>query len=306
MPNSNAETVPSIQLMKARRFKEIPIDKIKVLNSRTRESQQFEMNVQSINSVGLLKPIRVNDKFYSRCGYYELICGQGRLISHERLNQKTIWAEVVTCSRKDAYLQSLIENLARRKPKIMEFARELKRLHDAGWDYSQIAKIACRSEEYIRQFICLVEQGEDRLIQGVEHGIIPISFAVQVAQSDQALIQNLLIDAFDEGLVNTSNFAAARKIINNRLKDKKFSAFTSLSGQTTSYTVKDLKEDICHATEAKNSFVCQASEKENRFLILFNGINTLFRDKTLFEMLESENLMRRPDLSGDYEYEPTH
>ena len=39
-------------------------------------------------------------------------------------------AEVVTCTRKEGYLQSLIENMARTKPHRMDFARELKRLHD--------------------------------------------------------------------------------------------------------------------------------------------------------------------------------
>lgn len=88
-----------------------------------------------------------------------------------------------------------MENLARTRPGTMHFARELKSLHDEGWDYAKITKIACRSIEYIRQYIKLVENGEDRLIQGVEQEIIPISFAVLVAQADDATIQNVLMDA---------------------------------------------------------------------------------------------------------------
>jgi HK97 family phage major capsid protein len=48
-------------------------------------------------------------------------------------------AEVVTCTRKEALLQSLIENIARTKPGSMDFARELKRLHDEGLEYKQSA-----------------------------------------------------------------------------------------------------------------------------------------------------------------------
>ena len=301
MSQSTMDIIPSIQLMKDRRFKEIPLDSSKVLNSRTRDPEQFQMNIQSIDATGLLKPIRVNDKFYSRSGYYELICGEGRLIAHQRLGRTTILSEIVTCSRKEAYLQSLIENLARRKPGTMEFARELKRLHDAGWDFDQIAKIACKNRDYIREYICLVDQGEDRLIRGVEKGIIPISFAFQVAHANKSEIQNLLLDAFDEGLVNNSNFAAARRIISARFKST--GSATSKSSPAAPYTIKELKQDIVHATEAKNSFVCQASEKENRFLTLFNGINTLFQDSALVKLLESENLVERPDLTGDYEYD---
>ena len=90
------------------------------------------MNVESIESVGLMKPIRVNDRFIEATGFYELICGEGRLLAHQQLGKKHVMAEVVTCTRKEALLQSLIENIARTKPGSMDFARELKRLHDEG------------------------------------------------------------------------------------------------------------------------------------------------------------------------------
>ncbi len=175
------ETVLDILPFRQRRYEEVPIDKIKAINSRNWDQEQFEMNVESIDQVGLLKPIRVNDKFVERTGMYELICGEGRLLAHRKLGRDKIKAEVVTCTRKEAYLQSLIENIARTKPGSMDFARELKRLHDEGWDFKQIARIACKKEHYIRDYIRLVDQGEERLIHGVEQGVFPIKFATQVA-----------------------------------------------------------------------------------------------------------------------------
>src|SRR5476651_255287 len=208
--------IPSIILMKDRRREMIPVDKIKVINSRTRDEAQFTLNVQSIDAIGQIKDIRVNDKFLAKDGVYELICGEGRLIAQKRLGKTHIRAEVVTCSRKQSYLESLIENLARSRHGTMDFARELKKLRNEGWDFEKIAKVACRSLEYIRQYIRLVENGEDRLIQGVEQDVFPISFAVLVAQADDSTIQNVLMDAFDQGIVNTANFARARGIINAR------------------------------------------------------------------------------------------
>ena len=100
------DTLPDIIPMSQRRYEEIPVDQIKVINSRNRDREQFEMNVGSIDHVGLMKPIRVNDKFLDRSEMYELICGEGRLLAHQKLDHKTIVAEVVTCTRKEAYLQS--------------------------------------------------------------------------------------------------------------------------------------------------------------------------------------------------------
>ena len=134
-----------IRLMKDRRREMIPVDKIRVINSRTRDEGQFALNVQSIDAIGQIKDIRVNDKFLAKDGFYELICGEGRLIAHQRLGKSQIRAEIVTCSRKLAYLESLVENLARSRPGTMDFARELKRLHDAGWEDDQLALVACKS-----------------------------------------------------------------------------------------------------------------------------------------------------------------
>lgn len=286
-----------IVLMKDRRRELIPIDKIRVINSRERDEAQFALNVQSIDAVGQLKDIRVNDKFLAKDGFYELICGEGRLIAQKRLENTHIRAEVVTCTRKQAYLESLVENLARSKPGTMEFARELKRLHDEGWDHERIARIACRTAEYIRLYIRLVENGEERLIQGVEQEVFPISFAVLVAQSDEGSIQNVLMDAFDQRIVNCQNFARARAIINARSDRRKRRSPATRSGE---YTVATLTQDITSATEEKDSYVREAQAKESRLFALLDGLESLWKDTALLQLLEGEGLSKRPELSGSY------
>ncbi len=286
-----------IRMIKDRRYEMVPVDKVKVINSRRRDEVQFQMNVQSIDAVGLLKPILVNDNFLGSTGVYELVCGEGRLTAHKRLGAEQIKAEVTTCSRKEAYLLSLIENLARSRPATMEFARALKRMHDQGWSYEDIGRVACKTHEYIRQYIALVDNGEDRLIRGVEQGLFPISFAIQVARTDDANIQNVLMDAFDQGIVNCQNFARARAIINARFGRKNREG---KKPNTAGYTVKVLVNDIADTTKAKDSYVRESKEKENRLLLLLDGIETLFKDEVLVDMLQQETLAERPNLLGTY------
>jgi ParB family transcriptional regulator, chromosome partitioning protein len=294
--------IPDILAMKDRRFMMIPIEKTKVINPRIRDEEQFQMNVQSIENNGMLMPIRVNDKFLERTGFYELICGEGRLIAHQRLGKTEIMAEVVTCTRKEAYLQSLVENLARSRPGTMEFARELKQLHDEGWSYNQIGKLCCRSPEYVWQYIGLIEKGEDRLIQGVEQGVFSMSFAVLVAQSDDANIQNVLMDAFDQGIVNCQNFGRARRIIGTRVTRASQSNGEGKKNRA-SLTVTMLKKDISELTKAKDSFVREAESKENRFLTLLTAINTLWRDEAFIRLVTEEQVKDRPELVGNFSYE---
>lgn len=293
------EPLNNIRPISERRYEDVPIDKVKVINSRNRDQEQFDMNVESIGGVGLMKPIRVNDKFLDTTGKYELICGEGRLLAHKQLGKTHVAAEVVTCTRKEALLQSLVENIARTKPGSMDFARELKRLHDEGWDYKRIAKVACKTEEYIRNYIRLVEHGEERLIQGVETGVFPIKFAIQVASTDDSQIQAVLMDAFAAGLVTTNNFGQARRIISSRAKQSKKSA------ASRDYTVGQLRQDIAETTRVKTGYVREAKSKESRFMTLLDGVNTLFQDAELVALLREQRLDKRPELAGDFQFDPT-
>ncbi len=292
------ENEANIMPFSDRRYEEVPIELIKVINSRDRDTDQFKMNVTSISELGLMKPIRVNDKFIEKTGFYELICGEGRLLAHKELGKSRVFAEVVTCSRKEAYLQSLVENIARTKPGTMDFAREIKRLRDEGWEYTKIAKIACKSVEYTRQYIRLIEQGEERLIHGVEQGVFPITFALQVSTTENSQLQHLLMDAFDQGIVTTANFAQARKLITQQANSGKKRATSNKD-----YTVDQLKQDIAEATKQKTNYVKQAEHKENRFLTLLSGINALWRDDDIRSLLTEEGLDKRPELMGDFKYE---
>src|SRR5688572_27141940 len=97
-----AKVVP----MSERKYRLVPVDQIRVLNSRNRDKVQFEDNVRSIQSVGLLKPIVVNEKYFPKNGYYDLVCGEGRFIAHKTLKRDRIPAEVICCDRKTALLFS--------------------------------------------------------------------------------------------------------------------------------------------------------------------------------------------------------
>ena len=287
-----------LRMARDRRYEMVPLDKVKVINSRLRNEEQFQMNVQSIDAVGLLKPVLVNDKFLSNSGLYELVCGEGRLIAHKRLGADEIKAEVMTCSRKEAYLLSLIENLARSRVGTMECARALKQMHDQGWNYKEIARVACKTEEYIRLYVTLVNNGEERLIRGVEQGLFPISFAMQVAQTNDSNIQNVLMDAFDQGIINCQNFARARAIINGRFNSR--NRKKSKANNPANYTVKALVSDIADATKAKDSYVREVKKRENRLLLLLDGIEALFQDEAFVELLRQESMVDRPDLLGTY------
>jgi ParB family chromosome partitioning protein len=288
--------------MKDRKYEEIPIDKIRVLNSRNRDNVRFKENIRSIKDVGLRKPIQVNERYYNRTGYYDLVCGQGRYLAYKALEYTTIPAEVLNCSKKQAYLLSLIENIARVSPGTMWFACEVKRMHDNGFTLIQICNITGKCETYVRDYVRLVEQGEERLIKGVEDGIFPISFAKQVAKSESSNIQNILMDAYDKGIVNSTNFPTVKRIIDLRLRRGKEPGrkVCSPSSPLSDYTVRQLKNDIKKLTKEKDAFINESERKENRLISILDGLNSLWKDKMTAELITSEGIGPMPKLKGTY------
>lgn len=287
-----------IRLMKDRRYESVPVDQIVVPFPRIRQKEQFAENVRSIRDVGLLKPILLNERFLGETGKYELICGEGRLTAHKQLEKPEIQAEIIDCDRKEAYLMSLIENIARVRVGSMWFAQEVKRMRDAGMACSQISLIVGKSESYITALISLVERGEERLIRGVEQGIFPMSLALQVMESDQSQIRNLLMDAYDTGVVTTGNIRSVRKLIEIRMKSRATKEPVAPDSKESLLTVEQLKEEIAKTVHGKESFVREANAKEGRLVSLMEGLEVLRSQEEFVNLLRTEGLAEMPQIKS--------
>lgn len=288
-----------MRMMKDRRYEMIPVDEVEVINSRNRDEEKFSENVKSIENVGLLKPILVNERFYKRTGKYDLICGEGRLIAHQRLGRKTIAAEVIDCDRKQAALLSLVENIARIPAGTMWFAREVERMHDSGMSVSEIGRIIGKSDKYVNAYIRLTKNGEQRLLRGVDQGTFPIAFALRVAESDEGQVQNLLMDAFDSGVVGCTNIYRVRKIIMRRLEkgvqgDKPYAERNN--SKQPEITVRQVKKEISSTVQKMAAFVRETSVKEGRLLSLVENMRTLRSNESFLELLNKEGLSEMPEL----------
>lgn len=284
--------------MAERQYQLIPIDSIVVLNSRNRNRQKFAENVRSIDEVGLRKPIVVNGRGFPNSGKYELVCGEGRFLAHKELGRDEIPAEVIDCDRKTALLYSLVENIARVPPGTMWFAYEMKRMYDAGLNYTEISRYVGKSSTYVSSFIQLVNNGEDRLLVGVEQGLFSMSFAVQVAQSDDTTIQHVLMDAFDDGMVNCNSVRRVRKLLELRMSRGKGS--DKRNRRAEGFTLKELKHEITKSTKEKADYVRVTQQKENRLMMLLIGMSAMMEDPEGMKQLTNFGLAEPPALQGTY------
>lgn len=281
--------------MSERIYKKVPINEIKVLNKRDRDNEQFLDNVESIKNQGLLKPVVINKRNHKDKGFYELVCGEGRLTAFKRLNKTHIPAEIIDVDNDTAMLFSLVENIARLSPGSVWFARELLRLKEAGMTYKKISQLAGKSVAHIKTYITLIERGEERLIAGVEKKLFPIQFAYQVSLANSDSIQHLLMDAFDSGLINGSNTARIREFIESR-----FAGYKKMNGSSRVIGVEELKAELQKALDDTEAYTHQIKAKENRLVMLTQYLEDLTEDQYFIELLKKYNLSQFPKLSGEY------
>jgi len=198
---------------RARKIEKIAIDLIDILNPRERNQKTFREIVASIKALGLKKPITVTPR---KNGRYGLVCGQGRLEAVQSLGQTTIPAFVVEASDEEAYIMSLVENIARRTPNHAELLENIRMLQKRGYNINQISKKTALEETYIRGILTLLNKGETRLINAVEMGRMPLATAVEISKAQSGDEQQILQDAYESGALRGKKLLTVRKLIEKR------------------------------------------------------------------------------------------
>ncbi|MEH2919603.1 plasmid partitioning protein RepB C-terminal domain-containing protein [Samsonia erythrinae] len=206
----------------------LDISAIKIVNPRVRNKRIHDEITKNIDAVGLKKPITVRILKNDCDGYkYALICGQGRLESLKKLNQDTIPAIIKNVDEKIGHVMSLVENVARRRPRSTELFDRVKDLKNMGLSDHDIGKRIGYSTQWVNNVTMLLEKGEKKLLGAFESGHIPLSIAVTIARSSNEEIQQLLLDAYTQKLLNIKQITLLRNIVARRNQGNKGSSNTN-------------------------------------------------------------------------------
>jgi ParB/RepB/Spo0J family partition protein len=139
----------------------IPIDRIEILNPRERNQKTFREIVASIKALGLKKPITVTRRGTGERERFMLVCGQGRVEAFQALGETEIPAQVIAASDEEAFVMSLVENIARRQTPATEQIETIRNLRQRGYDVATIARKTAQDLTWVRGILTLLDQGED-------------------------------------------------------------------------------------------------------------------------------------------------
>ncbi len=273
----------------------IPLDKIRVLNPRSRQKRLFRPVVESIRTLGLKKPIKVS-RTGSRDGIFDLVYGQGRLEAFRELGYDAIPAIVVDIPTEDRLLMSLVENMARRFPRHADLILEIRRQHDAGESQSAIARKLGISDSTVSGYLTLSKSGEERLLRAAIREQIPIGVAMDIARTGDIESQRELLAAYEKKQVNQASIRTIKKLIDQRrLMGKTLEKAPRQAGATSENLIRAFRRDA----DRKKVIVRKARQCENRLLFIVGALRKLMADENFRNLLRAEKLNSLPDFLAD-------
>lgn len=272
----------------------VPINQIRILNPRCRDKRKFAAIVENIKAVGLKKPIKVSERPEGGEPKYDLICGQGRIEAFQLLGFPEIPAIVVSVAREERLLMSLVENMARRHPSIMEMIAEIVRLKEQGNSNVRIAKKIGISDTLVAGYLSLHDSGEERILQSVLTGRIPLGVGIEIAKAEGMETQRELLKAYESNQLNQSSIRTVKRLMEQRrclgksLKtpyDQRKRTLRSTEGMVSAFR----RESQRQRAMVKKARVCEA-----KLLILVTAFKRLMQDEHFVLLLRAENLNSMP------------
>lgn len=281
----------------------IPIKQITVLNPRERGKKKFAQIVANIDKLGLKKPVLVA-LIDGRNGdaRYSLVCGQGRLEAYIALGQKEIPAILVEGSKEELLLISLAENLARRQHSTVELLREVRRLKECGNSHAEIARKIDLDISYVRGILQLLERGEERLLQAVEKGQLPISIAMTIATSDDKAVQRALQEAYERNDLRGKSLQRALHLVERRRTKGKKPRNGPREPREKPVSAETLLKTFQQEATRQKLIIQKAKICETRLLFAVSALKQLFQDDHFVTLLRAENLTTLPQYLAEQIY----
>jgi ParB family chromosome partitioning protein len=281
------DTAPMVQM--------IPVNQINVLNPRSRNKVVFQGIVSNISNIGLKKPITVARRSEPLDGKsYDLVCGQGRLEAFIALGQSEIPAIIKDASREECFLMSLVENVARRQIRPLELLQEINNLKSRGYSTAEIAKKIDVAKSYVGGIAHLLKNGEERLLYAVEKGRIPLSVAMQIADTDEEGVQRALCQAYEEKTLRGRKLLTVRRIIEMRKAIGKSSTSGPRRKSDQLKSAEGLVRVYRQEADRQKLLIKKSQLAEHRLLLIISAVKNLFRDENFITLLRAEGLDSLP------------
>lgn len=273
----------------------IPIERITVLNPRARDAAKFAEIVDSIDRLGLKQPIKVSRaRGADGEAAYNLVYGQGRMEAFLALGQTEIPAIVTDLSEQDSLLESLVENIARRRPRPGALFRAIGDLAGLGYPNREIATKIGYSAQHVARLRRLQKAGEERLLIAVETGKMPLRVAIAISEADGGQAQEVLVEAYEKGELSLKQMPGARRAVEHRQRYGKAQKPPHGKRKSPAKRADAVARELKEAVKNHVQIIDKADRTAEQLGILVKGLRLLMSEDHFRAVLRGEMLQTMP------------
>ena len=273
-------------MSKGATIREIEISAIEVLNPRERNQKVFQELVQSIRLLGLKKPITVAERSDT----------EGTRGASAAVVEQTV-AQVIEASDDEAFVMSLVENIARHTPRTLELLEAIRSLKKRGHDVAAISRKTGLDSAYVGGVLKLLEKGEQRLLTAVEAGRVPLAVAIAIARAgdDDGEIQEVMQGAYEEGKLRGKKLMTVKRLIEDRRRlGKGYERNGRALGGTYKMSSHALVRAYNREVERQKMLIRKADGVQQRLAFISGAMARLLADEDFVNLLRAEGLTSMP------------
>jgi ParB family chromosome partitioning protein len=141
----------------------------------------------------------------------------------------------------------------------------------------------------------LLDNGEERLLNAVEKGRIPVSVAMQICDADEEGIQQALCDAYEGKTLRGRKLQTVRRLIEQRKTNGKRRHAGAHKKADLLPSAESLVGVYRQEADRQKLLVKKARLTENRLLFVVSALKKLFQDENFLTLLRAEGLETLPE-----------
>jgi ParB family chromosome partitioning protein len=184
---------------------------------------------------------------------------------------------------------SLVENLARRRHSNEELLGAIRTLKMRGYTTAQIADKTGLDPKYVRVMLHLLKHSEQRLIAAVERGWLSIKLADEISRAGDGEVQNVMMEAYQSGLLRGEQLMKVRRLIDRRATfGKGYRTWTRQSEKKL--TPDRLVQTYQTEVRRQQLTIRKAEIAEGRMLFILTALKQLLADKNFRSLLRAEGI----------------
>lgn len=198
-------------------------------------------------------------------------------------------------------VMSLDENIARRQHRPIDIMFEIGSLHQRGYSDATIAtKIGC-TVSWVNMIVSLLERGEERLVEAVETGLIPVSLVVDIARAKGDEVQTVLMDAYQAGQVKGKKLGKIRRLLEQREIRRKTVPDSGFGrrNKDRKITAADLVRLYQREADKQRIFVKKSDVTQARLIFVVEALRDLLSGDAFAILLRAEGLGDMPKALAD-------